>query len=169
MSHVSLTAVRTLVQTSLSDGELQTIVDRIEGMIEERIGAIQNEANTVELTEVGLVTTRGEIFTTQPIGSITSLTVGGTAVTVADIVSVYFKSGYIPALIGYYSSNKFTIVYKPRYRKHLYESVVIDLIRLTLAKTAMRSEDVADEYSYQAPEWSTEEKKVLSRLLLREF
>jgi len=169
MSTVSLVAVRTLVQTSLSDGELQSIIDRIEGMVEERIGAIQNEVNDVEITEVGLVTARGEIFTAQPIGTITSLTIGDDTVTPATLVSVYFRSGYIPAVEGSFSDNSYTLVYKPRYRKHLFEGVIIDLIRIELAKTAMRQEDIAGEYSYQAPEWNIETKKVLARLLLREF
>lgn len=169
MSTVSLAAVRTLIQTSLSDGELQTIIDRVEGMIAERLGAVQDEAGTVELTEVGLVSARGEIFTAQPIASITSLSVGGTPVTVADLISIYYKSGYIPAVTGAYPTNQYTIVYKPVYRKNRYESVVIDLVRLELAKTAMQSENVAGEYSYQAPDWPTEAKKILSRLVLREF
>ncbi len=169
MTTVSLATIRTLVQTSLSDGELQTIIDRVEGMIEERIGAVQNEAGTVELTEAGLVSARGEIFTAQPIASITSMTIGGEAVTVADLVSVYYKSGYIPAISGVYPTNAYTIVYKPTYRKNKYESVVIDLVRLELAKTAMKSENVAGEYTYQAPDWPVEAKKILSRLVLREF
>jgi hypothetical protein len=59
-------------------------------------------------------------------------------------------------------------VYTPRDDRNLRESVIIDLVRLDLARSAYRSESVGGEMSYTAPpDWEAERFKIMSRLMFR--
>jgi len=57
------------------------------------------------------------------------------------------------------------VTYKPMDDRFKRIPVIIDLLRLTLERTAMKSESIAGEYSYTAPEnWDAEFRKAMKRL-----
>ena len=57
------------------------------------------------------------------------------------------------------------VVYKPTDQHLKREQATIDLVRLMLSQTALKSESVAGEYSYQAPEnWELEKRRIMRRL-----
>jgi hypothetical protein len=59
-----------------------------------------------------------------------------------------------------------TVTYKPYDDREQRKEAIIDLARLTLERTAMKSESIAGEYSYTAWEggWDAERVKVMRRL-----
>ena len=57
------------------------------------------------------------------------------------------------------------VVYKPIDQHHKREQATIDLVRVYLSQTALMSESVAGEYSYQAPaNWEAEKRRIMRRL-----
>ena len=57
------------------------------------------------------------------------------------------------------------VVYKPQDQHLKREQATIDLVRVYLSQTALRSESVAGEYSYQAPpNWELEKRRIMRRL-----
>ena len=57
------------------------------------------------------------------------------------------------------------VAYKPTDQHLKRELATIDLVRLMLSQTALKSESVAGEYSYQAPEnWELERRRIMRRL-----
>jgi hypothetical protein len=46
--------------------------------------------------------------------------------------------------------------------------VIIDLVRIVIERTAMKSESIAGEYSYTAPDnWEAEFRKAMKRLVFK--
>ena len=57
------------------------------------------------------------------------------------------------------------VTYKPADDRLKRAQVIIDLVRLVLERTAMKSENVAGEYSYTAPDdWERELRKAMKKL-----
>ena len=57
------------------------------------------------------------------------------------------------------------VVYKPADQHLKREQATIDLVRIYLSRTALMSESVAGEYSYQAPaNWELEKRRIMRRL-----
>jgi len=65
---------------------------------------------------------------------------------------------------GYWGSHA-EVVYRPTDQRDLRRGAIIDLCRIWLSRTALMSESVAGEYSYQAPSnWDAEKRRVMRRL-----
>lgn len=164
MSLVTLTECRALVRTSLSDAELQTVIDRTEAELQNRIGPFQDDTGLVEVTEMGILNPSGLVLTQQPIASVVSLTVGTTLI---GTYVVRGGAGMVTGLSAYSTGSTpptYTIVYRPTDMQADLTRAVIDLVRLTIERTAMLSESVAGEYSYQAPSWDREHLRILRRV-----
>ena len=68
------------------------------------------------------------------------------------------------AQVGWWGSHV-QVIYKPADQRHKRKQATIDLVRLLLSATALKSESVAGEYSYQAPaNWELEKRRILRRL-----
>jgi len=60
------------------------------------------------------------------------------------------------------------VTYKPVDDRFRRVPVIVDLLRLTLERTAMQSENIAGEYSYSAPkDWDDEYRKTMKRLIFK--
>jgi hypothetical protein len=164
MSLTSVDEVRALVKTPLSDADLQALIDRIEVEITRRIGPQQDDEMTVTHTVIGY-------------GCGDTFFLPGEA---AEIVSVeednivlgkdeyrYYAGGALERLGARHWFGQVEVVYKPIDDRAARKQAVIDLVRLTLQRTAMKSEDVAGEYSYQAPVWDAEALLILRRMVFR--
>lgn len=163
MSLVSVAQVRALINTSLSNPNLQEVIDRIEEQITERIGAPQTDAYATTLTK----TMRGEganLFMPTEIYSVTSV-VEDTVTLDATEYQTY-GGGVIERLpLDTNWGDRITVTYKPADDRKKRTQVIIDLVRLTLERTAMRQEAVGGEYSYIAPaNWDAEFRKGMKRL-----
>lgn len=165
MSLVTAETARKQINTSMSDDDLQEIIDRIESLITARIGAPWTDDSTPSSV---VKTLRGEgpsLFLPTGIYQVTSI-VEDTVTLDADEYRVWGNGGVIERLP--LESNWGTVcvlTYKPMDDRFKRIPVIIDLVRLTLERTAMKSESVGSEYSYTAPDdWDAEFRKAMKRL-----
>jgi hypothetical protein len=171
MSLVALNECRALVKSSLSDSDLLDIIDRTEQEIEDRIGAFQDATLLIQVTETGLLKATRMILTRQPFIAVVSITINGAAVDPDDYVTRGF-AGMVSGIPASYNASgpaEYTIVYRPIDQRSKLKRTIIDLVRLAIEQTAMESESVAGEYSYQAPNWEKEHQRILRRVVMVEY
>lgn len=166
MSLVTPSDVRALVNTSLIDDNLQTVIDRVEAQITERIGGPQDDSMATTITKV----MRGEgeyLFTPTEIYAVVSIVEDGNTLT-SDQYQIW-SGGVIERLPA--DSNwgdRMTVVYKPSDDRKKRSQVIIDLVRMVLERTSMKNESVAGEYSYTAPDnWDEEFRKAMRKLYFK--
>lgn len=154
---------RMLIKTALSDTDLESVIARIEAAITKKIGAYQDESGSVTITET--VEGDGEhIFVKVPFTEIVSITEDGTSVD-ADDFRAWGDSGMIERLPeGNQWEDVCVVTYKPVDQREERKAATINLVRLTLERTAMVSENVAGEYSSTAPDWDKAIKRELKNL-----
>ncbi len=138
MSQVTVAEVRALTDASLSDGDLQGVIDREEAYLARRIGPLVGP-RTVTISQPAT-----EFFRLmRPASTATATDAGAaTAVELVDERYVYRANGYWNGAV--------TITYTPNDTAEV-ERVIIELVRLALSETAYMSETIGD-YSYQRPE-----------------
>lgn len=165
-SLLTIAECRAFINTSLTDAQLQVVIDRAEAMITSKIGAAQNDPNTVTIAET--VVGGGEhIFTRVAFSTVVSITEDGVAVD-ADEYQEFGESGMVANSDGEWG-DVCVITYKPVDQRSERTQAAIDLVRLMLERTAMASENVAGEYSYNAPDWDKSIKRVLKNLCFTEI
>ena len=170
MSLVIPAEVTALVKTSLTAAQLQPVIDRIEAEIIRLYGAhYVNSTTTVSETLRGGMK---NLYLRRRGGSLSSVsetrlpTSTGEALTEADGDFVLWAGeGRLerldPGAIWGYSV---TVSYVPADDNHQRREVIIDLVRLEIERSAMKSESIAGEYSYTAPEWEAARGEILRRL-----
>ena len=166
MSLVIPTDVKALINTSLSDANLQTVIDRVEAQITARIGAPQTDAYATEVVK----TMRGEgeyLFMPTEIYSVSSI-VEDTSTLTSDQYQTW-AGGVIERLPDdSHWGDRVVVTYKPTDDRLVRAQVIIDLVRLVIERTAMKSESIAGEYSYTAPDnWDAEFRKAMKRLVFK--
>lgn len=166
MSLVSPADVKALINMSLSDTNLQTVIDRVEAQITARIGAPQTDAYVTEVVKM----MRGEgpyLFTPTEIYSVVSIVEDGNSLT-SDQYQTW-AGGVIERLPE--DSNwgdRVVVTYKPVDDRLVRAEVIIDLVRLVIERTAMKGESIAGEYSYTAPDnWDAEFRKAMKKLMFK--
>lgn len=167
MGLASIADVRALVKTALSDAQLQTVIDRIEGEITARIGAAQDDTGNVEVTE----TVRGggcHLFLRVPVASIVSIVEDGNVVDASDY-RLWGEAGMVEHLPEFSEWESVCVVtYKPTDMRARRIQATIDLVRLTIERTAMAGESISGEYSYTAPDWDVQMRQVLRKICFTE-
>ena len=166
MSLVTPTDVKALINTSLSDANLQTVIDRVEAQITARIGAPQTDAYATEVVK----TMRGEgeyLFMPTEIYSVSSI-VEDTSTLTSDQYQTW-AGGVIERLPDdSHWGDRVVVTYKPTDDRLVRALVIIDLVRIVIERTAMKSESIAGEYSYTAPDnWDAEFRKAMKRLVFK--
>jgi len=161
-SLLTLPVARALVKTSLSDTQLEAVIDREESALVRRFGPhYVDGATTVAET---LESTGENLFFRRRIGSVTAVVEDGAALT-SDDYRLWGLQGRLERLPkGSKWGGLVTATYVPTNDNDERKAALIDLLRLTLERTAMKGESVAGEYSFQAPEWEAERRKIYRRL-----
>ena len=165
-SLVSPSDARALINTGLTDPILQTVIDRVEAQITERIGAPQTDA--METTIAKVLPGEGEfLFMPTEIYAVVSITEDGNALS-SDQYQTW-AGGVIERLPSdSHWGGRNTVVYKPSDDRKKRSQVIIDLVRLVLERTAMKGENIAGEYSYTAPDnWDDEFRKAMRKLYFK--
>lgn len=162
-SLVSPTDVRALVKTSLEDGDLQNVIDRIEAQVAERIGEPQTDGMATTITK----TFRGEgfyLFLPTEIHEVVSI-VEDSATLTGDEYQTW-AGGVIERLPSEsYWGDRIVVTYKPKDDRKVRSQVIIDLARIVIERTAMKGESIGGEYSYTAPEnWDVQFNQAMKRL-----
>ena len=168
MSLVTPTDVKALINTSMSDENLQTVIDRVEAQITARIGAPQTDAYATEIVK----TMRGDtdglyLFMPTEIYSVSSI-VEDTSTLTSDQYQTW-AGGVIERLpVDSHWGDRVVVTYKPTDDRLVRAQVIIDLVRIVIERTAMKSESIAGEYSYTAPDnWDAEFRKAMKRLVFK--
>ena len=162
-SLVSPADVQALINTSMSDANLQAVIDRVEAQITAKIGAPQTDAYATTVVK----TMRGEgtnLFAPTEIHEVVSILEDGTTLD-ADQYQTW-AGGVIERLpLDSNWGDRCVVTYKPLDDRPKRAEVIIDLVRLVIERTAMKSESIAGEYSYTAPDdWNAEFRKAMKRL-----
>lgn len=158
--------VKAIINTSMSDENLQIVIDRVESQVDARIGAPQTNEYATTITK----TMRGEgfyLFTPTEIFSVVSIVEDGNALA-SDQYQTW-GGGVIERLPGEsYWGDRCVVTYKPTDDRLKRAQVIIDLVRLVIERTAMKSESIAGEYSYTAPDnWDAEFRKAIKQLMFK--
>ncbi len=178
MSLLTVVELKALVRTSLSDADLQQVITRAEAEVIRLYGAhYVNGTTTVTETLAGATK---NLYLRRRIGSVSSVTeyatledTTGTALTSANYY-LWADEGRLQRLPAtsvegltwglMYWGARVRVVYVPADDNDERREAIVDLCRLQLERTAMRSESVAGEYSYTAPEWAQARAEILQRL-----
>jgi len=165
-SLVSPTDVRALVKTSLEDGDLQNVIDRIEAQVAERIGEPQTDGMATTITK----TFRGEgfyLFLPTEIHEVVSIVEDSTTLTGDEYRT--WAGGVIERLPSEsYWGDRIVVTYKPKDDRKVRSQVIIDLTRIVIERTAMKGESIGGEYSYTAPEsWDAQFNQAMRRLTFK--
>lgn len=161
-SLLSLPEARALVKTSLTNEQLEAVIDREESALVEKFGAhFVNNLTTVQETLEG---SGANLFLRRKAASISAVTEDDGTLT-ADDYRLWGGQGSLERLpSGSKWAGVVVVTYVPANDNDRRKAAVIDLLRLTLERTAMKGESVGGEYSYQAPEWESERRKIYRRL-----
>lgn len=161
-SLVSVDEAQALLNSSLSETDLQAVIDRAEAEITARIGEPQNDGGTVQIAKT-LGGEGGELFLPSEIASVVSIVEDGATLT-SDEYQIW-GGGVLERLPpGAGWGSRIVVTYKPADDRPRRKTAIIDLVRLDLNRTALQAESVAGEYSYTASDWEVERKRILKRL-----
>lgn len=164
-SLVSPADVKAQINTSVAEATLQAMIDRIEAEITAKIGAPQNDAGTVEIVKT--LAGEGEnLFFPTDLSAVVSVVEDGATTLGADEYQIW-SAGVLERLpCGAHWGRRCVVTYKPVDDRPKRTAAIIDLVRVDLNRTAMKSESIAGEYSYTAPEnWERERRKIFKRLM----
>lgn len=177
MSLLTVTQLKAQIRSSLSDAQLQSVIDREEAEVIRLYGAHYVDGSTTvsETMEGGL----RNLYLRRRLTSVTSITeyqtsdsTDGTVLTAVSDYRIWAAQGRIERMpstnvsgfgVGVWGAIV-TIVYVPADDNDLRRAAIIDLCRLALERTALKSESIAGEYSYTAPEWGEARAEILQRL-----
>ena len=165
-SLVSPADARKLINTSLLDADLQTVIDRVEAQITEKIGAPQTDAHETQFVK----TLRGEgesLFMPTEVYGVVSIVEDGTTLATDDYQ--VWGGGVLERLpLGAQWGNRCVVTYQPADDRLKRAQVIIDLVRLVIERTALKYESIGGEYTYTAPDdWDREFKKAMRRLVFQ--
>ena len=162
MSLVTVARARAHIQTDLDDTTLQTIIDDEESELVRRCGAHGDGVTAVTETIAG--TNGGALFLSRPFVSITSITANGSTIP-ATYYTAYAGQGQLALLSDGAWSAPVVVTYVPADDRARRRMVIVELVRVALEQTAMKSESVGGEYSYSAPDWEAKRAALYRRLL----
>lgn len=161
------TAARTRLDTHLSDADLTTLIAEIEAEVAQVSGVPTYDADVTELA----LPEGSNLYLRAPIESLTSVqewtTLTASALTLTENTdfAVWPSQGRIERIGGSWGV-KAQVVYRPVDDTEKRKGVVVDLMRLILTTTALSSEQVGREYSYQRPDnWELERRRIVRRLM----
>jgi hypothetical protein len=162
MSLVTVLETRALVQTDLSDDQLQEVIDRVEAEIIARIGAPQDDDGSVQITK-RLQGGTDNVYLPVEIGEVVSVVEDGLSL-IADEYRVW-AGGVLERLPGGVWGQLVVVTFKPADDRPQRKAAIIDLVRLDVNRTAMARESIAGEYAYDAPaNWEAERRRIIRRL-----
>ena len=162
MSLVSPSDVRALCPTNLSDDQLQAVIDREEAEVVRLYGAHYKDEETTVSEE--LSGGYGALFLRRQVAKVVSVTENDTLLA-ASAYELWGDQGKLVRLpLGRWWGRVVVVDYVPVDDTEQRVQAIIDLVRLAVNRTALKSESVAGEYSYQAPDWEVERATILRRL-----
>jgi hypothetical protein len=141
------------IRSDLTEAELQDVIDDEEAELIARLGPHGDGVTPITLNVIGY---GGDLFLPRAVVSVT--TVGGSA----SGWTLYASQGRIA---GTYTG-EVAVVAVPADDRRKRKRALIDLVRLTVQRTAFKAESVAGEHSYTAPaSWEAERASIYRRMI----
>lgn len=167
---LTIEELRAVVQTGLDDTRLAALIQREEDAITERLGSAPDGATSRTETARGGTASVYTRFRVSSVSAITEQALGGTAsVTANTDYYAWSAEGRIERLPrGARWGELVIITYVPTDQRPRWRQAIIELCRQALEQTAMKSESVAGEYSYTAPDWERARAQQYRRLTFME-
>lgn len=165
--------VRALVDTSKTGEQIEDLIAREEAAIVARYGAhfVNGTTAVAEIHTQEAGQAPPDLFLRRPISSVSSvsekvgLTSTASALTENTDYVVIADQG---RLMRYGSTwgRIATVTYVPQNDNAAREQAIIELVRLALERTAMKSEDIAGEYSYTTRDesWEAQRERIIAGL-----
>lgn len=175
MTTTLLTAadVKARINTSLSDASVDDIIAEEDRAIVRVVGAHYSTSGTPAVVDNVTETLRGNghtgLYLKRRYTEIVSITEDGDAIDNSDDTEwvEWGEQGRIERLPQdsiWTLGAKFVVTYKPEDDNDLRRAALVDLVRIALHRTALKSESVGDQYSFSAPEWEAARAAVINRL-----
>lgn len=169
MSVLSVDDVRALVASPLNDAQLQLLLDREEQLLAQRLGAAYVDASTpITQTRAG---TNRLVFLPRRVLSVSTVTerLGIDSDPETLLATDYFLHADTGMLerrpAGTHWGAVVVVTYVPADDRAAWRAALVDLVRLALSRTALKSESIAGEYSYTAADdWDAERAHVVRRV-----
>lgn len=177
MSLLTVAELKAQVRTSLTDAQLQPVINREEAEVIRLYGAhyVDGLTTVTETLEGGTKS----LYLRRRLASVSSITeystsdsTSGTLLTAVSDYRVWTAQGRIERMpstavsgfgVGVWGAIVI-IIYVPFDDTDARKAAIIDLCRLALERTAFKSESIASEYNYTAPEWGEARAEILQRL-----
>lgn len=169
-SLIDIAEVRDVINTPLSDAALQTIIDREDQAIVDQVGAHYG-GTSVTVTEVLKGEDTPSLFLRRAFTSVSEVNektayndAAWAALTANEEYYVWADEGRIERLSGAWGV-LVQVIYVPIDDNEARKAVLIELVRIAIERTALKSESVAGEYSYTAADdWEVSRAQILKRL-----
>ncbi len=164
MSLLTIGEVRALISTGMDDAQLQAVIEREEAWLIHAYGP--HYAAGLSVTETLAGRQMRSLYLRRPIATVTSITVDGALVDSGNY-RMWGNEGRIERLPAgsRWGEEAIVVVYGPQDDNALRKGALIDLLRLTVSRSGLKSESVAGEYSYTAFENTDEERSRVMRRL----
>ena len=165
MGLVSVAELRSVVTSALTDVQLQTVLDREEQEMIARTGPHGDGLDGLTVLLCGGAGTT--LYLPRSLTSISSVAVRQALTDIAQSLAAtaYALNGSARLeRIGGLSWETFVTIVGIPADLHRRKSVLIELVRQALEQTALKSESVAGEYSWSAPEWERQRADLYRRL-----
>lgn len=166
-SLLSVAEFRAIVTTGIDDTSLQTIIEREEAIMVSRIGAPNDGVASLTKVVRGGAT---NVYLPHRIASVTSVEerdTGAYTTVASSLYEVWEDGGRIERLYVRWGV-RVRVVYVPADDRPNRKAATIELVRGAIERTAMKKESVAQEYSYEAPDWEYERTRIYRTLVFTE-
>jgi hypothetical protein len=152
---------------SLSMFALQQVIDGEDQAMEHYLGAHFSGEEVAEELEGG----QRELFLSRPIHSDTSLysisvveyTEESGILLEASQFYAWRLQGRLTRLMGSGWAKRVVVRFVPANDSLQRKAAMIEILRLIIERTAMKSENIAGEYSFSAPDWERERIRIYRR------
>ncbi|MFD3165475.1 hypothetical protein [Herpetosiphon sp. NSE202] len=163
-SLLTLAELRAVVTTGMDNADLQAVIDREEAIMIGRIGAPNDGIASITKVVRGSAT---NIYLPHRIASVASVEdrdTGAYAPVASDLYEIWEDGGRIERLYVRWGA-RVRVVYVPADDRPQRKAATIELVRGAIERTAMVRESVAQEYSYEAPDWERERNRIYRTLV----
>lgn len=166
MALLTVAELRAAVDTDKTDSDLRNLIDREEADLIRRFGPHYDGTAITETHEGG----GGSVYLRRPISSISSVTeyasMGDSAVVLETTgYHAWTGQGRLSRLVSSKWGGVVVVSYIPEDDSDVRKRVIIELCRLALARTGLKSESIAGEYSYTAHDnWDVQRASIYRQL-----
>ncbi|WP_110513739.1 hypothetical protein [Herpetosiphon llansteffanensis] len=163
-SLLTLAEFRAVVTTGMDNTDLQAVIDREEAIMTSRIGAPNDGVASITTVVRGSATNLYLPHRLVSVVSVEDRDTGAYSPVASNLYEVWEDGGRIERLYVRWGA-RVRVLYVPADDRPQRKAATIELVRGAIERTAMVRESVAQEYSYEAPDWERERTRIYRTLV----